>query len=33
VGLAARLELQQEGFLGLRGMTPPTPYVHNGALL
>jgi GNAT superfamily N-acetyltransferase len=33
VGLAARLELQQEGFLGLRGMTPPAPYVHNGALL
>lgn len=33
VGLAARLELGQEGFLGLRGMKPPAPYVHNGALL
>ena len=33
VGFAARLELQQEGYLGLRGMKPPTPYVHNGALL
>lgn len=33
LGLAARLELHQEGFLGLRGMKPPAPYVHNGALL
>jgi ribosomal protein S18 acetylase RimI-like enzyme len=33
IGLAARLELRQEGFLGLRGMKPPAPYVHNGALL
>lgn len=33
VGLAARLELHQEGYLGLRGMKPPAPYVHNGALL
>lgn len=33
VGLAARLELHQEGYLGLRGMKPPSPYVHNGALL
>lgn len=33
VGMAARLELHQEGYLGLRGMRPPTPYVHNGALL
>ena len=33
VGLAARLELHQEGYLGLRGMAPPSPYVHNGALL
>ncbi len=33
VGLAARLELHQEGYLGLRGMTPPSPYVHHGALL
>jgi hypothetical protein len=33
VGLAARLALQQEGFLCLRGMNPPSPYVHNGALL
>jgi GNAT superfamily N-acetyltransferase len=33
IGLAARLELHQEGYLGLRGMKPPAPYVHNGALL
>lgn len=33
VGMAARLELHQEGFLALRGMKPPAPYVHNGALL
>lgn len=33
VGLAARLDLTQEGYLGLRGMKPPAPYVHHGALL
>ena len=33
VGMAARLELHTEGYLGLRGMAPPAPYVHNGALL
>ncbi len=33
VGFAARLKLKQEGYLGLRGMKPPAPYVHNGALL
>ncbi len=33
VGMAVRLELHQEGFLALRGMPPPSPYVHNGALL
>lgn len=33
VGMAARLELHQEGYLGLRGMKPPAPYVHDGALL
>jgi hypothetical protein len=33
VGLAARLELHQEGYLALRGMDPPRPYLHNGALL
>ena len=27
------LELHQEGYLGLRGMKPPSPYVHHGALL
>ena len=26
-------ELHQEGYLGLRGMKPPAPYVHHGALL
>jgi len=33
VGMAARLELHQDGYLGLRGMSPPAPYLHNGALL
>jgi GNAT superfamily N-acetyltransferase len=33
VGMAARLELHQDGYLGLRGMKPPAPYVHDGALL
>ncbi|MGA8845690.1 MAG: GNAT family N-acetyltransferase [Nocardioides sp.] len=33
VGLAARLEVHQLGYLALRGMAPPAPYVHNGALL
>ena len=33
VGMAARLELHQDGYLALRGMKPPAPYVHNGALL
>lgn len=33
VGMAARLELHTEGYLALRGMRPPAPYVHHGALL
>jgi GNAT superfamily N-acetyltransferase len=33
VGFAARLRLEQGGYLGVRGMKPPTPYLHNGALL
>ncbi len=33
VGLAARLEPRTQGYLGLRGMPPPTPYLHHGALL
>lgn len=33
VGLAAGLDLEQSGYLALRGMAPPSPYVHNGALL
>jgi len=33
VGFDTRLTLHQEGYLGLRGMKPPSPYVHNGALL
>jgi len=33
VCLTAGLSLHQEGYLGLRGMKPPAPYVHNGALL
>jgi GNAT superfamily N-acetyltransferase len=33
IGLDARLALATSGFLGLRGMDPPAPYVHHGALL
>ena len=33
VGLAARLELAPGGYLALRGMTPPAPYLHHGSLL
>lgn len=32
-GLAAGLDLAQLGYLGVRGIDPPAPYVHNGALL
>jgi GNAT superfamily N-acetyltransferase len=33
IGLAARLELHQEGYLALRNMRPPTPYLPHGALM
>ena len=33
VGMAARMQLHLDGYLALRGMKPPAPYVHNGALL
>jgi predicted N-acetyltransferase YhbS len=33
VGLRAGLALGVSGYLGVRGMAPPSPYVHNGALL
>ncbi len=33
VGTAARLDLHTSGYLALRGMRPPTTYLHNGALL
>lgn len=33
VGLAAGLRIGTEGHLGVRGMAPPSPYLHNGALL
>jgi GNAT superfamily N-acetyltransferase len=33
VGIAARLSLHQQGYLGLRRMDPPAPYLHNGAFL
>jgi GNAT superfamily N-acetyltransferase len=33
VGMAARLELHQEGYLALRNMRPPKPYLSNGALM
>ena len=33
VGLAARLELDQGGYLALRHMKPPMPYLAHGALM
>ena len=33
VGMAARLELEQEGYLALRHMEPPAPYLPHGSLL
>jgi GNAT superfamily N-acetyltransferase len=33
VGLAARLELDQAGYLALRRMRPPKPYLPHGALM
>lgn len=33
VGMAARLSLHQSGYLCLRGMKPPAPYLHHGSLL
>ena len=33
VGMAARLHLHQEGYLALRDMRPPAPYLHNGVFL
>jgi hypothetical protein len=33
VGMAARLEVRTEGYLGLRGMKPPAPYLHSGYFL
>jgi GNAT superfamily N-acetyltransferase len=33
VALTARLDLHQEGYLGLRGFAPPAPYLHNGVFL
>ena len=33
VGMAARMELHTNGYLALRGMKPPAPYLHHGSLL
>jgi GNAT superfamily N-acetyltransferase len=33
VGMACRLQLWTDGYLGLRGMKPPMPYLHSGAFL
>ncbi len=33
VGLAARLDIGQEGYLALRGMPEPAPYLANGRFL
>ncbi len=33
VGMAARLDLRPEGYLALRNMKPPAPYLHHGTFL
>jgi GNAT superfamily N-acetyltransferase len=33
VGLAARMAIYQNGYLCLRNMKPPAPYLHHGSLL
>ncbi len=33
VGMACRLQLWTSGYLGLRGMKPPMPYLHSGLFL
>ena len=33
IGIAARLDLEQNGYLALRNMRPPAPYLHHGSLL
>lgn len=33
VGLAARMEVHQRGYLALRHMKPPQPYLHHGSFL
>ena len=33
VGLACGMELWTRGFLALRGMRPPSPYLHRGHFL
>jgi hypothetical protein len=33
VAMATRMSLHQSGYLCLRGMKPPSPYVHHGSLL
>ena len=33
VGLACRLQVWTSGYLALRGMKPPTPYLHSGHFL
>lgn len=33
VAMAARMQVTTSGYLALRGMQPPSPYLHHGALL
>ena len=33
VGMTARLDLRQDGYLALRAMRPPAPYLHHGTFL
>jgi len=33
VGMTARLALHTRGYLAVRGMKPPAPYLHHGSLL
>ena len=33
IGLEARLSVSTRGYLALRGMSPPTPYLPHSSLL
>ena len=33
IGMAARMDLHQRGYLAVRNLKPPAPYLHHGSLL